>query len=93
MFIQDASVSTLAYLVPVASMYTVRGTKWRSLSISTFCCKGYARRSDRLRPHRCEVVQISYRLTHLWMFRLSRYFRNTIFPRAMECGVNGLPLI
>ena len=40
------SVSTPAYLGPVTSTYTVRDTEWQSLSISAFCCNGYARRSD-----------------------------------------------
>ena len=38
----------LAYLGPATSTYTVRDTEWQSLSISAFCCNGYARRSDRL---------------------------------------------
>ena len=36
------SVSTLAYLGPLASTYTASGTEWYTFSISTLWCNSYA---------------------------------------------------
>ena len=42
--VHQLGVSTPAYLGPIT--HTVHDTECRSLSISAFCCNGYARRSD-----------------------------------------------
>ena len=53
---KNVIVSTPAYLGPVTSTYTVRDTEWQSLSISAFCCNGYARRSDCLQLYHSPIL-------------------------------------